>query len=250
MVSTFSALCSDFYVNQKVALKLDLPTNRETVLTMFDRVRQDVPSMERLRRFDDEIALESTERRSDYQWMAMSGTMIRSGWVNPDRLERAYRLHRLILEAAPFYLSISPLDVEYIELVFGFDLETDADHNEVVFDALLADSALALLVDHDREAVIDAQPFFGLSLDRTGTTQAFLEVKTRSGRPDLTNGFTGEKDPISVYLTVRRRGPLKSVADFTSTFGTLAGHVERLSEERVLPHIVVPIRQALLSRPT
>ena len=249
MVSTFSALCSDFYVNQKVALKLDLPTNRETILTMLDRIRQDVPSMQRLRRFEDEIALESAECRSEYQWMAMHATSIRSGWVNPDRLERAYKLHRLILEAAPFYLSISPIDVEYIELVFGFDLEADADHNEVVFDALLADSALALLVDHDREAIIDAQPFIGITLDSAGRVQAYLEIKTSHARP-MGALSRPEKDPISVYLTVRRHGPLESVSDLPLVFSTLAGHVERMAEERVIPHILVPIRRALLSRPT
>ena len=39
------ALCTDFYINQKMSLKLDLPTARETVRDMFDRVRRDQPRM-------------------------------------------------------------------------------------------------------------------------------------------------------------------------------------------------------------
>jgi len=34
--SSLAAICSDFYVNQKLALKLDLPTARESVLDLFD----------------------------------------------------------------------------------------------------------------------------------------------------------------------------------------------------------------------
>jgi hypothetical protein len=59
----------------------------------------------------------------------------------------------------------------------------------------------------------------------------------------------GGGEPISVYLTVRQDGPLKSIDDFKTVFGTLAGHTERLAEERVLPNIIVPLRETLLSRP-
>ena len=59
MVNSIGALCTDFYVNQKLGLKMDLPTARETVLDMFDRVRKSVPSMDRFRRYEGELSLES-----------------------------------------------------------------------------------------------------------------------------------------------------------------------------------------------
>ena len=123
MVNSIGALCTDFYVNQKLGLKMDLPTARETVLDMFDRIRKELPNMDRFRRYKGELALESPELDSQYNWLALDRTSVRSGWVNPESLAEAYRLHRLILEVAPYFLSISPLDVEFVELVFGFDLE-------------------------------------------------------------------------------------------------------------------------------
>ena len=167
-------MCTDFYVNQKLALKMDLPSARETVLDMFDRVRRELPHMDRFRRYDGELALESPERDAQYNWLALNQTAVRSGWVNPEALDRAYRLHRLILDVAPYYLSISPLDVEFVELVFGFDLEAETNRNEVVFDALLGDSPLMSLVDGDRELVLDAQPFIGFSLNHACVTSAFI----------------------------------------------------------------------------
>src|SRR5690606_3447969 len=94
MATSFGALCSDFYINQKVSLKLDLPTGRETVLDMFDRVRREVPAMDRFRRFEGELSLESPEREAQYSWFALTSTAVRSGWVNPITLEEAYRLHQ------------------------------------------------------------------------------------------------------------------------------------------------------------
>ncbi len=37
MTSSYRALCTDFYVNLKLGLKLDLPRKREEVLEMFER---------------------------------------------------------------------------------------------------------------------------------------------------------------------------------------------------------------------
>ncbi|MCZ6835932.1 MAG: hypothetical protein O7G85_09175 [Planctomycetota bacterium] len=248
MPTSHSVLCTDFYVNQKLALKLDLPTGRETVLDMFDRIRKELPEMKRFKRFEGELALESMGVDAEYSWMAMRQTSIRSGWVNPDSLEVAYKLHRFILEIAPYYLSISPIDVDYLELVFGFDIQAGMNRNQIVMEALLADSPLASLIDGDREKVIDAQPFLGFSLSQNCDLQAFVEIKTRTGTAEIASG-NYEDEPISVYLTARRHGPLTTMDQINETFGMLAGHVERLAEDRVIPHVVMPIREAILSYP-
>jgi hypothetical protein len=249
MSTSYAVLCSDFYVNQRLTLKMDVPTDRETVLDMFNRVRKDLPQMDRFRRYEDELALESPEVDREYIWMALKQTSIRSGWVNPENLEAAYRLHRTILDLAPYYLSISPIDVEHLELVFGFDLDAATNRDEAVFAALLADSPLASLVSPDQETLLDAQPFVGFSLNASCDLQAFVEVKTRGKTWEVASGRFSE-EPISVYLTVRRHGPFRTMDEFASVFGALAGYGERLAEERVIPHVVMPIREALADRGT
>ncbi|MCA9286878.1 MAG: hypothetical protein KDA22_16760 [Phycisphaerales bacterium] len=242
---SYGALCSDFYVNQKIALKLDLPGARETVLDMFDRIRRELPQMDRFRRYEGELALESPDEERSYCWAALRQTSVRSGWVNPESLVQAYRLHRLILETAPYFLSISPLDVDHLELVFGFDFEAERNRDAIVFNALLADTPLAALVDSASETVLEAQPLIGIALDEDRHTQAFLEIKTR-GRPNEAGGGPNA-EPISIYLTVRHLGTLRAIEDFTTAFAALAGHAERLAEQRVIPHIVVPIREAIVT---
>jgi hypothetical protein len=244
----FGECCSDFYINQKLALKMDLPEGREAVLDLFDRLRRSIPELDRLRRYDGEFALESPERDRRYRWAAMRRTSIRSGDVNPDRLEDAYDLHRLILEVAPYYLSISPLDIDYLELVFGFDLEAETNRDEVVFDALFADGPLASLVDAGSDRFLDCQPIVGIALNDACDLQAFFEVRSRGSASEASTGeFAPE--PISVYLTIRRHGPIASLKEIPTIFAGLCGHAERLAENRVIPNLVLPIRHAILSRP-
>lgn len=237
------ALCTDFYINQKMSLKLDLPTARETVLDMFDRVRREQPRMERFRRYDDELALESPEEAGRYAWLALGRTAIRSGSVNPEVMEDAYGLHRLILEVAPYFLSISPLDMDCLELMYGVDLEADRNRNEVVFDALLAGSPLRDLVAGD-EPLVDVQPFIGLALEPDCSRQAFVEIKTRTRTPEIASGRF-DHEPISVYLTIRSHGPFRSIEDLAAAFAELAADGERLLSDRLLPCVIQPLRAAL-----
>ena len=248
MSTSFGALCSDFYVNQKVALKMDLPAGREPVLELFDRVRRSFPRMDRFRRFEEELALESPEGEAQYSWLSLNGNSIRSGWVNPETVPDAYRLHQLVLELMPFYLTVSPIDVEFIELVFGFDLIAETNRSEVVIEALLGSSPLASLIGGEQDSPLDAQPFIGLCLNESCSLQAFVEVKSRTRAEEVATGQF-DSQPISVYLTVRQCGPIRVLEELSATFGTLAGYAERLAEERVIPHVVIPLRETILSNP-
>jgi len=246
MGTEYGLWCRDFYINQKLALKLDLPAGREPVLELFDRIRRQVPSLRHLRRLENELVLESDETERNFSWVTMRQTSLRSGMVNPPSLDIAYRLHRLVLELAPWYLSISPLDIEHVELVFCFDFETDGNRDQIIWDALLADSPLAALCDPQQDRPIDVQPFMGLSLNAANDLQAFFEVKSRTRTNETNGGRTGD-DPISVYLTVRRQGPLAAISDLPTVFATLSGHAERLAEDRLIPHVVKPIRDAIIA---
>lgn len=249
MDAQLAGICSDFYVNQKLALTMDVPEGREAVLDLFGRIKKEFPWLERLRRYEGEYALESADVDGTYGWVALRQTTLRSGSVNPDTLDDAYRLHRMLLDVAPYYLSVSPLDVDHLELVFGFDFEADRDRDEIVFEALLADSPLAELVDRDREKLVEAQPLLGIALDDDPRMQAFFEIKSRPNR--VKTGIPGidGHDPISVYLTARLNGPIRSLDELPTLFARLAGHAERLVEERLIPSVLIPIRRAILSRP-
>ena len=241
LMESYRALCSDYYINQKFSLKLDLPKNREAVLDLFERVRRGHPRMDAFKRYKDELALESPTGEREHAWLAIRASDIRSGSVNPATSEDAYGLHRQVLEIAPYYLSISSLDVEYLELLYGFDLAAAGNQDAIVHEALLDGTPFGRLLDLPGAVCTDAQPLFGVSFGDRREYEASVEVKTRSSRT-----VAESPDPISVYLTIRRYGPVEDLKDLPGLLDTIAGHGERLVRDHLVADVLMPLRDAIL----
>lgn len=244
MTESYRALCSDFYVNQKLSVKLELPRTRESVLDLFERIRREYPALDRFRRYKDELALESGGSTSPHRWVAVRSTNIRSGVVNPSDFEEAYGVHRQVLELSPFFLSISPLDVDAVELLFGFDLDCRGRHDRVIHEALYAGTSIGGLMDGFDASPIDCQPVVGYRMAREGGEfEAHFEVKSRATGAE--REFSHPIEPISVYLTVRRGGPVKSIESLVRIHEELVGLGERLVDTCVTQRLLRPLREAI-----
>ena len=246
MTDTYRAFCSDFYVNQKLSVKLDLPRSRETVLDLCERVRREYPAMSAFRRYKDELALESPQSDIPHRWLAIRSNNIRSGVVNPDQAEHVYSLHRTILDVTPYFLSISPLDIEYLELLYGFDLAAGGNHDEIVARALVGSSPLGALIDVPGATPVDYQPLFGLVMRDAGDIEAHFEVKTRANGNHREREH-GAEEPISIYLTLRQYDPVGDLRELPARLDALAERGQELVEDRVVPSLLGPIREAIAS---
>jgi len=247
MADSFRALCSDYYVNHKLSVKLELPRTRETVLELFERVRKRFPGMGLFRRYRDELALETGPSQSPQRWLAVRDTSVRSGVVNPERWADGYALHRHVLEVVPYFLSISPLDVEYVELLYGFDLECAGNHDAAIYHALLEGSPIGEILDIPDATPVDCQPLLAVAIGDEAQTEVQLEVKSRSSGEPGREGATPPEapDPISIYLTLRRLGPFGNITELPESLDALAEHGERLVDQRVVEKIILPLRDAI-----
>ena len=245
MPESYSAFISDFYVNMRLQVKMDLPTNRDTVLSLFERVRRDRPEMHRFRRYDNELALEGGGDDGDpsQRWIGVRKTSIRTGEVNPASLSDGMKLHRLVVDVAPNYLSISPLDVDYVELVYGFDLPASGNHDAIVADALMGTGPLASLLNIRNAIPTSFQPVFGLALSENAELQAQFEVKTRPSKSP--KGEDSQPTPISVICSLRKYGVMSDIKDLPNALRTLAATGEDMVENRVVPHLIKPIHQVI-----
>lgn len=270
MVNEFAPFASDFYVNQRINLKMDLPMRRDTVLALFDRVRREMPAMDRFRRYDHELALESRadaahsgarpagSAHSGQQWLAIRKTSIRSGSVNPPTSEQAYRLHQLASDTAPYFLDINALDLDHVEMLYGFDLPAAGNHDAIVFSALIAGSPLAAMFEsvachqpatsrQSRDPVpVDFQPLLGFALTDELDIQAHVEIKTRTSARQIRTGEYRE-DPISVYLIVRKYGPFHDIRELPAVLSDLRSRGEHLVESCIVPRLLKPIRDVITS---
>lgn len=244
MTESYRALCSDLYVNQKVSVKMELPRSRESVLELFERMRKQFPAMNQFRRARDEYALESPQSDAPHRWLALKPTNIRTGTVNPAGFTEAYQLHKSILDTAPTYLSITPLDLDYIELLYGFDLQAGGNHDAIVLDALVPGSPLAALLNVPGATPIDCQPVIGLSIPQS-QIEVHFEVKTRPPAMVARDPENRSNDPISVYLTLRKFGSVADLKDLIKVFNQMASIGEELVETRLVPGLLMPIREAI-----
>lgn len=204
------------------------------------------PEMSRFRRYDDELALESTRRDARYKWIALCRNHIRAGHVNPEAMGEGYNYHKFILDLVPHFLTISPLDVDYLELLFGFDLECDGNHDEIIYQALYENSPLANLLGSEHGKVLDVQPAFGSTLNEAGNLQVYYEVKSRQkSRRGSSKAYRDQ--PLSIFITMRKYGPFDDISELPGELKNLAAHAERLTLENLIPNILQPISRYISS---
>lgn len=250
MADNYRALCSDFYVNMKVHVKMELPRTRETVLEFFERTRRQFPTMTGFRRFRDELALEAPLNETPHRWLSVRANTIRSGVVNAGTLAESYALHLQVLESSPHYLSVSPLDVDHIELMYGFDLLAHGNHDAIVLEALLGSTPLGGLLDIPGATPVEFQPLVAMSLpavDGSPPLEAAFEIKTRPQGRGQSQEEDPQGEPISVCLSLRRPAPFSDLKDLPLSLQTMARRGEDLLESRLVPHLLLPLRDAIAS---
>ena len=247
-VNSYSSLCDDFYIDMFVNTELDLPAERDTVLTFFDRIQRQYPRMGRfVRRDSNEYYLEEDHGSGQYRWVSLEVDRIGSGVVNPSSFEEAYQQDKLVLELIPYMLGVTPLDVDSLDVTFSMDFDCAGNHDEVIAEALFANSAFGCLLDLPNSRPIVFSPAMVLSLAENERTQVrvCVESKTSIFEP-------GEKDhddeAISLTLTVRQYPQTQERFDPVASFERQCQLAEEVMAERIIRHLVQPLTEVIAQR--
>lgn len=248
MSNPYSAFCEDFYVNMRLGSQMNLPHSRETVLHFFERVQKEFPGMTRFRKEESNVlSLEEDRKDNSYRWLSLEPKRLAAGHVNPDSIAEAMQLHALALQMAPFHLGISPLEIEYLDVLFGFDLTFTGNHDEIIAETMFGESPLACLLEEQGAKPVDFQPVITVALSEDCRLQARLEVVTR------TNGYqvrTGdyEDDIISVYVVMRRYWGDRPKQPLEKVCADLAERADAMCITQVVPRVLRPLSAAIASR--
>ncbi len=238
----------DFYINVNLNTEMELPTARDTVLHFFEQMRKGFPDLRNFyTRETGELVLEGDKEQGQYRWLAIEPRRLCSGQVNPESPEEAYRQHEMVLELAPPLLTISVLDCEALDVMYGFDFTFEGNHDEVVAEAIGLGPGLEGLLEVSGGRVIHYEPSVTLALEESCRLQCRLSIETRTNAYQIRTGEFAE-DQISVYFTVRQywgTGPERSFAD---SFRRQRDIGEELVQERIIPRVVRPLAQAIASR--
>lgn len=248
MTNPYAPFCEDFYVNMRLGSQLTFPHNRETVLHLFERVQKAYPAMMRFRKNDSgEFNLEEDRTSHSYRWVSLESKRLSSGHVNPANFEESLAVHKLLLDLAPSHLGISPLEIDYLDVLFGFDLGFGGNHDEVIAESLFENSPLTCLSEESGAKAVDFQPTVTVSLSDDCRLQARIDVVTRTNSYQVRTGDYAD-DVISVYLIVRRYWGDRPKESFDNMFRQLAEKADQLCMAYVVPRILRPISAAIASR--
>lgn len=244
------AIYDDFFVSCRLFLRLDMALERETVLHFFDRVRKEYPRLRSLRRHESGglILEEEPEEGGSRHWIRLDPGSLRFGIFAPTDMDDVRRFSEAVITQAPYYLAFSEIDFDHLEAVYGFDLQYDGNHDQLVAETLLADQAAAALFGSAQTAhVIEAQPYFGIALTPDCDLQAFVEVKSRTSTYEV-RSETYESQPITVFLTLRQYFGQELEGNLETLLGRLFDRADDLATEQVVPAYVNPLAAAIASR--
>jgi hypothetical protein len=194
-----------------------------------------------------DLVLEGDKESESYRWVAIEPRRLCSGHVNPEALDDAYRQHEMVLDLAPHLLTISLLDCEALDVMYGFDFTYEGNHDEVVAEALGVGPGLEGMFDVPGSRVIHYEPSITLALDDTCRLQCRLSLETRTNAYQVRTGDFPD-DQISVYFTVRQYWGTGPEMSFVESFRRQREVGEDALQRIVIPRIVRPLAQAIASR--
>ncbi len=247
-MNRYSSLSDDFYVNMNLSTEMELPGNRESVLHFFERLQKQYPTMRNFYcREKGDFILEEDKEQGHYRWSTVEARRLCSGYVNPANVEDALEQHRLVLELAPYMLSLSTLDCEALDLLFGFDFTYRGNHNQLVAEALGLNPGLERALDLPNSTVVNYEPSITLALDEECRTQCRLSIETRTNAYQIRTGEFPEEQ-LSVYVTARRYGALAAGGNYLQVLESLAQVCQEMVDQHVAENILRPLARAISAR--
>jgi hypothetical protein len=246
-MNRYASLSDDFYINMNLGTEMELPANRETVLHFFERVQKNYPTMRNFYcRERGDFILEEDKEQGGYRWCTIEQRRVCSGQVNPEEIDDAMQQHKLLLELAPYMLSISPLDCEALDLMYGFDFTYRGNHNQLLAEVLGVSPAMAAAMDVPGATVVNFEPSLTVAVEPDCRLQLRISVEARTNAYQVRMDEYPEEQ-FSVYVTARQYGSLDPNKTFIETVDRLRELCEETLDGYVIEHMLRPLGRAISS---
>ncbi len=244
-MSKYGEYSDEFYVNMNLNTEMELPTSRDTLLHFFEQLQKRYPTMRNFySREKGEYVLEEDKDSGNYRWATVESKKICSGFVNPPTLQETTEQQNLVLDSIPYTLSVSPLDCESLNYMFGFDFIYRGNHHNILMEALGTVPAFDKILDYPGARLVANEPSIHFALDENCRTQCRISVESRTSAYHIRTGEFPEEQ-ISVYLTVRRYGSLESGETYVETLNELRRHAIEIMDSYVIENVLLPLQQTI-----
>lgn len=249
MANSYNSLCDDFYVDMLVNTELDLPSERDTILSFFERIQKQFPDLGSFSRKDNgDFCLEEDREGEKYRWVTLELDRICVGCANPNEMEDAYSLQKLVLELVPYMLGVNHLDIDSLDVTFTMDFDYQGNHDELIADVVFGSTPFNCLIDLPDARPIGFSPSAIVAISRDCRTQARVAIESRTSVYEVRNQKYKSDAPISLYSTIRRYPRPNERFDAVESFDDQRQIAEELMAEKILPNFVQPLVNAIAQR--
>ena len=244
-MNRYASLSDDFYVNVNLSTEMELPSSRDVVLHFAEQMQKRYPEMRNFYARDrNDFILEEDKDKGSYRWCSIEPRRLSSGHVNPPRIEDALEQHRQALELAPYELSVSPLDCEALDLMWGFDFNYRGNHNELVAEALGVCPGFERLTTIPGAKFVQNEPTITIALDDECRTQCRVGVESRTTPYQVRTGEFQEEQ-LSVYVTARRYGSLDPGQSLIDALNGLTKVAYEVLDNYVIESVLEPLARTI-----
>ena len=245
-LNDYSLLCDDFYLDMHIHTELDLPTDRDTILAFFERIQKQYPTMCNFyRRENESYCLEEDQEVGQYRWVTLDKDRIGSGVVNPANIEDVYEQDQLVIELAPYMLSVNHLDIDSLDVTFAMDFDYYGNHDEVIAEALLGSTAFNCLLDLPQAKPIGLSPSMVVALSEDCRTQARISVESKTSVYEPGQQKLNSDDAISLFFTIRQYPKSTEKFDAKKSFAVQCELAQELMAEKIIPNFVKPLTNVI-----
>ncbi|OQA02954.1 MAG: hypothetical protein BWY69_00748 [Planctomycetes bacterium ADurb.Bin401] len=248
MSISYNSFCDDFYVDMYINTRFDLPSERDTLLAFFERVKKQYPGMTILNREGTEYCLDESSQSEHNRWVSVDADRLGAGCANPESFQQAFELPMFVIGLVPYMLGVRSLDVESLDLTFGLDFEYAGNHNEIISEALFGGSAFSKLFEITGPGPLNLSPSVIVALNEDCSTRARLAIESRTEESEIQSGKFDSDKPISLFMTIRQYPQPGREFELEKVFAKICTHAVEYMDEKVVPNIVMPLTNAIAHR--
>jgi hypothetical protein len=249
MANSYAALCDEFYINMRLGTQMKMATDRATIVAFFERMQRLYPNMVNFHQDarHGESSIEENREGNAYRWLSLEANRLSSGFLNPESPQDAYKYNKSVVETVPYYLAISPVDLDYLDVLWGFDFQCKGNHHELIAEALLGESPIGKLMEAGGSKGINFELSGIVSLSEDARTHARVWVEPRTTPSHVRSGDYPE-EMLSLYVILRQWSGGRRLPDLHEVHGHLIELGEKFIDDHVLNPFLSPIRHAIARR--
>jgi len=145
-------------------------------------------------------------------------------------------------------LGVNHLDIDSLDVTFAMDFDYAGSHDEVIAEALLAQSAFNCLLDLPGARPIGFSPALVIALSEDDHTQGRISIESKTSVYEPKEKWRLTNEAIGLSFTVRQYPRADEKFEALKSFEYQCRLAEELMAEKIVPNFVQPLTEIIAQK--